>query len=56
MSHVSKELAAGDPGFWRPKQVIASKTSGVKANAALGEDPVTTKSSALKISETAQNQ
>jgi len=44
MSHVSKELAAGDPGFWRPKQVIASKTSGVKANAALGEDPVTTKS------------
>lgn len=56
MSHVSKELAAGDPGFWRPKQVIASKTSGVKANAALGEDPVTTKSSALKISETTQNQ
>jgi hypothetical protein len=46
MSHVSRELAAGDPAFWRPKQVIAGKTSGVKANTALGRDPGTTKSSA----------
>jgi hypothetical protein len=56
MSHVSKELAAGDPGFWTPQAAIAAKPSGVKTNAALGGDPVTTKSSALKISEKRQNQ
>jgi hypothetical protein len=56
MSHVSKELAAGDPGFWTPKSAIAAKPSGVKTRAALGGDPVTTKSSALKISEKTQNQ
>jgi len=45
MSHVSKELAAGNPAFWRPSPIVAAKPSGVKTNAALGGDPVTTKSS-----------
>jgi hypothetical protein len=56
MSHVSKELAARDPGFWTPMPAIAAKTSGAKTNAALGGDPVITKSPALKISEQTQNQ
>jgi hypothetical protein len=56
MSHVSKEFAAGDHGFWTPKPEIAAKPSGLKTNAALGGDPVTTKAPALKISEKTQNQ
>ncbi len=56
MSHVSKELAAGDPEFWTPKPAIAAKPLGAKTNAALGGDPVTTKSPALKTSEQTQNQ
>jgi hypothetical protein len=56
MSHVSKEFAAGDAGFWTPKPEIAAKPSGLKANAALGGDPLTTKAPALKISEKTQNQ
>jgi hypothetical protein len=56
MSHVSKDLAAGDPEFWTPNPVVAAKHSGVKANAALGGGPVTTEAPALKISEKRQNQ
>jgi hypothetical protein len=56
MSHVSKELAAGDPEFWTPKPAITAKPSGAKANAPPGGDPVTTKAPASKISGQPQNQ
>jgi hypothetical protein len=32
MSHVSKEFAAGDPGFWTPKAVLAVNHEGAKGS------------------------
>jgi hypothetical protein len=56
MSHVPKELAAGNPAFWTPSPAVAAKPSGVKTNAAAGGDTITTKSSASKSSDKTQNQ
>jgi len=51
MSHVSKEVAARDPGFWAPKPVLAAKRSAVKGTGVPGSVRNETTPTALKVSE-----
>jgi hypothetical protein len=55
MSHVSKEVAAGNPRFWTPSPEAASRRSGANRNPAPGIGQGTTNATALKVSERSQN-
>ena len=55
MSHVSKEVAAGNPGFWTPSPEAAARRSGANGNPAPGPGQGTTKTTALKASEKTPN-
>jgi hypothetical protein len=55
MSHVSKEVAAGNPSFWTPSPEAAARRSGENGNNAPGPSQATTKTTALKVSERTPN-
>jgi hypothetical protein len=55
MSHVSKEVAAGNPSFWTPSPEVAARRSGENGNPAPGLGQGTTKAAALKVSERTPN-
>lgn len=56
MSHVSKAIAAGDPGFWNPAPVAATKRSGPNTNANQDADPKAAKPASLNITDKARSQ
>jgi hypothetical protein len=55
MSHVSKEVAAGNPSFWTPSPEVDARRSGGNGNPAPGQGQGTTKSTASKVSERTPN-
>jgi hypothetical protein len=55
MSHVSKEIAAGNPSFWKPSPEVAARRPGANGNPASGIGQGTTKATALKVSEGTSN-
>jgi hypothetical protein len=56
MSHVSKEFAAGDPGFWTPKPVLDLNREGAKGTVVPEAGRNTTKPTASKILPSTPNQ
>jgi hypothetical protein len=51
MSHVFKEAAARNPGFWTPKPVLAAKRSGAKGTRVPGSNRHENNPTELKVSE-----
>ena len=56
MSHVSKEFAAGDPGFWTPKPVPAMNHEGAKGTVVPEAGPNPIKPTSSKTPTPTQNQ
>lgn len=55
MSHVSKAIAAGDPGFWNPKPMAPAKSAGRRRDASRDPDQGAAKDTSMRIMDKARN-